>query len=207
MKRRSARGSGFTLLELLIALAIFAVLSTLAYGSLRSALLSRELSAERTARLAQLQLAMLFIARDLEQVVERPVRNTYGDIQPALYTPQQGYRLEFTRGGWNNPAQRRRSTLQRVAYSLEEGELIRHSWQMLDRTDERPTRSQRLLDEVTGFELRFLDARREWSREWPPLNVDSDKPAQLPVAIEVTLELPQWGRIQRLHRLPEVVSQ
>ncbi len=207
MRARVARSGGFTLLELLIALAIFAVLSTLAYGSLRSALLSRELSAERTEQLARLQLALLFIGRDLEQVVDRPVRNTWGDTLPALYTPQQDYLVEFTRGGWNNPARRRRSTLQRVAYALEEGELIRHSWQMLDRTDERPTRSQVLLEEVTAFELRFLDAQRNWSREWPPLGADRDKPVQLPLAVEVTLELPGWGRIQRLHRLPDVVPQ
>ncbi len=207
MRGMRAGSGGFTLLELLIALAIFALLSALAYGSLRSALLNRELSAERTARLAELQLAMLFMARDLEQVVDRPVRSTYGDRLPALYTPQQGYLLEFTRGGWGNPAGQRRSTLQRVAYSLEEGELIRHSWQMLDRTDERPTRSQPLLDDVTRFELRFLDARREWSGEWPPPGGDRDTLPSLPVAVEVTLELPQWGRIKRLFRLPDTVTQ
>jgi len=205
MRHRAGSGAGFTLLELLIALAIFSILSSLAFGSLRSALFNREQSVQRTEQLARLQMAFLFISRDLEQIVNRPIRNTYGDSQPALFTPQQTYRLEFTRSGWNNPARTRRSTLQRVAYAIEDGELIRHSWQMLDRTDEQPTLSQSLLDGVKEFELRFLDEDGEWSKEWPPLNVESNQPRPLPVAIEVTLELQEWGRIRRLFRLPVVV--
>ncbi len=209
MKARdtSASVAGFTLLELLIALAIFAILSSLAYGSLRSALFNREQSQLRTEQLTQLQMALLFISRDLEQVVNRPVRNTYGDTQRPLLTPQQTYRLEFTRGGWNNPGQRGRSTLQRVAYAVEEGALIRYSWRMLDRTDEKPALRQLLLDEVTEFELRFLDERKEWRKEWPALNAEDTAQRPLPVAIELTLELQEWGRIRRLYRLPAVQPQ
>ncbi len=203
MRIRLRRGAGFTLLELLIALAIFAILSTLAYGSLRSALFNREQSQQRTEELARLQMAFLFISRDLEQVVNRPIRDTWGDTRPALFTPQQTYRLEFTRSGWNNPARVRRSTLQRVAYAIEEDELIRHSWWILDRTDEKPTLSQPLLDGVEEFELRFLDDKNKWNKEWPVLNSQQNAPAPpLPVAIEVVLELQEWGRIRRLFRLP-----
>ncbi|HHL45575.1 MAG TPA: type II secretion system protein GspJ [Gammaproteobacteria bacterium] len=203
MKHRSADAAGFTLLELLIALAIFAILSTLAYGSLRSALFNREQSQQRTEQLARLQMAFLFISRDLEQVVNRPVRNTYGDTQPPLFTPQQTYRLEFTRGGWNNPAKTRRSTLQRVAYAIDEGELIRYSWWMLDRTDEKPTLTQPLLDGVEEFELRFLDDKNKWSKEWPVVGRDdNERSSPLPVAVELTIELQEWGRIRRLFRLP-----
>ncbi len=207
MKRRSVRIAGFTLLELLIALAIFAILSTLAYGSLRSALFNREQSLQRTEQLTKLQMAFMFISRDLEQVVNRPIRNTYGDTQQALFTPQQTYRLEFTRSGWNNPARTRRSTLQRVAYGIEDGVLMRYSWWMLDRTDEKPTLSQPLLDGVGEFELRFLDDKKEWSKAWPVLNSGGDVPRPLPVAIEVTLELREWGRIRRLFRLSAAEAQ
>ncbi len=204
MSRRLRREAGFTLLELLIALAIFAILSSLAYGSLSSALFAREQSQQRTEDLARLQMAFLFISRDLEQVVNRPIRNTWGDTQQALFTPQRTYRLEFTRGGWNNPAQARRSTLQRVAYAIEDGEFIRHSWWVLDRTDEKPTLSQPLLDGVEEFELRFLDDKNKWNKEWPVpgSNEDTAQPQPLPVAIEIVLELREWGRIRRLFRLP-----
>ncbi len=202
MNRGARRGAGFTLLELLIALAIFAVLSTLAYGSLRAALFNREQSLERTEQLARLQMAFLFLGRDLRQVVNRPVRDTWGDSKPPIHTPQQAYRLEFTRNGWNNPAYTRRSTLQRVAYAVKDGSLIRYSWLMLDRSDEKPTYTQPLLDGVDEFELRFLNRKLKWSKTWPALNQgQEEKQSTLPVAVEVTVELAGWGRIRRLFPL------
>jgi len=81
---RLAQEAGFTLLEVVVAVALFAVVSTLAYGGLAAVLRSREQLSEASAQLAQLQLAMQMFERDVRSAVLRPVRDGYGEVLPAL---------------------------------------------------------------------------------------------------------------------------
>jgi general secretion pathway protein J len=79
MKRRIAIG-GFTLLELLVALAIFAVLATMAYAALNSVLTARKQVEAKSARLSALQTALMIMERDVEQAVPRGIRDEFGDV-------------------------------------------------------------------------------------------------------------------------------
>ncbi|CAK0777772.1 general secretion pathway protein J [Gammaproteobacteria bacterium] len=72
---------GFTLLELLIAIAIFAVLAAMAYGGLNTVLSSSRYAAIQVERLTRIQTAVTTISRDLVQVVNRSIRDEYGDKQ------------------------------------------------------------------------------------------------------------------------------
>ena len=96
------RNRGFTLLELLVALAIFAVLSALAYGGLKSMLDAKNQVAAEAEKLARLQTALAMIERDLEQATARPIRDQFGERQPAM-TATSGHDqvVEWTRNGWN----------------------------------------------------------------------------------------------------------
>ena len=124
MKRRPA---GFTLIELMVAMAIFAVLSALAYGVLNQTLLNSEILSSRMDRLKAIQKTVRTISDDFIQLAPRPVRRDIGEGYSAALTTdlQSVYALELTRGGWSNLIVLPRSTLQRVAYRLEENELIR----------------------------------------------------------------------------------
>ena len=105
---------GFTLLELLVALAIFGLLAAMSYSGLH-AVLQQQLYTEQAAeRLGALQKLYLIMQRDIEQIVARTVRDEFGDAQLPVVG---GDALQFTRGGWRNPAGRQRSTLQRVGYA------------------------------------------------------------------------------------------
>ncbi|HEY5790223.1 MAG TPA: type II secretion system minor pseudopilin GspJ [Gammaproteobacteria bacterium] len=192
------RARGFTLIELLVALTIFALLSLLAYGGLDSVLNASEHTRARAQRLGELQRAMTRLADDFSQLAPRPVRDGFGDPEPALLaTSAAEPPLAFSRAGWPNPAGQPRSTLQRVAYRLEERALLRQSWNVLDRAPESRVQVQRLLEQVDGLLLRFRDDQGQWSSDWPPAG-EARESASLPVAIEVVLDVEGFGRITRL---------
>lgn len=187
---------GFTLLEMLVALAIFAVLSVLAYDGLKNMIYSRDQVEKESERLSSLQITVTRLSRDLVQAVNRPIRNEYGNERPAfLFRSFSGEGLEFTRTGWRNPAAHPRSHLQRVAYRLKEDKLLRDSWPVLDRGPGQSPFTRTLLDRVNSFQPRFLDQLGNWQEQWPPSGSSS---GALPRAVEITLNLEDWGRIRRL---------
>lgn len=195
--------SGFTLLELLVALAIFGLLAAMAYGGLNSVMTARQVTEQHAARLTQLQMAFLWLGRDIEQTIDRPIRDDYGDQQPALLGVEFGrYQLELTRSGWRNPAFRPRSHLQRVAYGLKDGQLIRAYWTMLDRAQDSQPLETVLLDDVIKLELRFLDDNSQWSTVWPDTTAGTAASTHPPKAVEVTVETGAEGRITRLFQVP-----
>lgn len=186
---------GFSLLELLVAVAVFAAVSAVAYGGLSSVLQTRQQTDQHAKRLQALQQTMTMIQRDLSQAIARPVRDQLGDLQPALFKKGGDTLFAFTRAGRVNPLGLSRSNLQRVGYALDtEGRLVRYLWPVLDSTQGDEPYSIVLLESVTGMELRFIDGAKEWKESWPPQEESSD----LPLAVEVTLELEGWGSFRRL---------
>lgn len=195
------RQRGFTLLELVIAIGIFALMSAMAYGGLNSALNTRAHADAQAERLAQLQKAMLIISRDIEQVIEREVRNNYGDAEPSLRGGGYGSLiLEFSRSGRANPMGRQRSHLQRIGYLVAEDRLLRQMWPVLDRAVDTTPFEAVLLDKVKQVDLRFMGADHEWQPQWPPVSSGTPLPThtEMPRAVEVTVDLEDWGRVRRV---------
>ncbi len=192
---------GFTLLELLVALAVFAVLSAMAYSGLQSVLRAREGTRVQSERLVALQTAFAWFGKDLEQTQARAVRNPYGEtLKPFGAANEQDYQIEFTRAGWSNPfpsEKRQRSYLQRVAYGVRDKQLLRKYWFDLDRDYESPAFETPLLDGISALEFRFVDANLQYQTQWPPLGSTE----VLPQAVEVTFDLDGVGKVTRLFRL------
>lgn len=192
---------GFTLLELLVAVAIFAVLSAMAYGGLRNVIDNSQQTEIAMQRLQQVQLAMLKISRDLTQLSQRSIRDEYGNTSNYILTGQgDDIFIEFTRSGRRNPAEMLRSHLQRVAYKIEENTLSRLHWPHLDRTQEMLPYESVLLEEVESASIRFLDNNNEWHNEWPPLSATGqlDGSSVALSAIEFTVTLQDWGELVRI---------
>ena len=201
------RGSkGFTLLELMIAIMLFAMISTAAYKLFDSVSRAQLVTDGILDRLDEIQRAQLILEKDLFQMAARPVRDEFGDSQPAVKSPSRdGFALEFTRSGWRNPLQELRSNLQRVAYDLEEGELVRYYWLTLDRAPDPVQIRQVILSNVQGLKLRFMDEKKRWSSSWPPAKQSQGpKPAGeakkaedpvMPRAIELTLQHASFGTL------------
>lgn len=195
---------GFTLLELLVAVAIFSVLSAMAYGGLRNVIDNSQQTGLSMQRLQEVQLAVLKISRDFSQMSQRGIRDEYGNRQDYLLSGVGGdIFIEFSRNGRRNPAELQRSHLQRVAYKLEENQLYRLDWQHLDRPQEMQPYESVLLTEVESVSIRFLDINNEWHDQWPPLNtnVQAGDMSDSLSAVELTLELADWGEIMRIYRI------
>ena len=204
MVRSGTRISGFTLLELLVAVAVFAILSAMAYGGLRNVIDNSRQTESAMQRVQQVQLAMLNLSRDFTQLSLRSIRDEYGNSTNYLLSGQGGdIIIEFTRGGRRNPAELLRSHLQRVAYKLEENTLSRLHWPHLDRTQEMEPYESVLLEDVENAGIRFLDSNNEWHSEWPPLDTTGIPGAETVTlaAIEVSLELQDWGELVRLFKM------
>lgn len=198
---------GFTLLELLVALAVFAILAAAAYGGLRNVLFTRAAVEAENRRLAAAQLTFHRLEQDIEQTVPRGIRDEYGDPQPALLGGElAGEVLMLTRAGWDNPLDQPRANLQRVAYRLRDGRLWRLYWEVLDRGGPIEPREIVLLDRVRELRVRFLDPDDAWRNDWPPPPASDEErkqqPDPLPRAVEISLTLEDWGEITRLLPLP-----
>jgi len=189
---------GFTLIELLVALVIFVLLAVMAYGGLTRVLDARDSFERHNDRLSALQMTFMLMGRDIEQAVDRPIRDAFGDPLPALSGDQLG--LELTRDGWRNPGGFMRSRLQRVGWRLDDDGLHRLAWAVVDRAPDSEPVQPVMLDQVEGLVIRFLNEQGQWFDQWPPSQANATQ-LDLPKAVEVTLELDDWGEIRRLFRV------
>ncbi len=209
---------GFTLIELLVAIGIFAVLAVIAYGGLNTMLSLSHHATLQAIRLIRIESAVNTLSQDLAQVVDRPIRDEYGDAQPSFIArnTRTDRGMEFTRGGRRNPGGFSRASLQRIGYVLQEDRLLRLSWQVLDRAEDSVPVSQAIVDGLDGFGFRFLDNNGAWHDDWPPTNTapmgttssTTSVPQAngvmkfgIPRAVEVVLEFRNLGRITRLYPL------
>lgn len=209
--------AGFTLIEVLIAMAITAFVSLIAYTSLSSVISGVDSLRANTDRILEVNRALMILSRDLRQFANRPVRDEFGEIEPAMTGGEQArFPLSFTRRGWHNPNGYPRSSLQRVNYRLEDGGLWRDSYPVLDRAGDTEPQTVLLLDDVDEMQLTFLPTLEfmqvdmggttvdtgRWVENWV---ADSSTPGVVlapPVALEITLQLKDWGEMKRLYALP-----
>lgn len=195
---------GFTLLEMIVAIAILAGMFAVAAVTFSAAIDGRDkLSAEAT-RLEARQRALTYMTLDFEQLIARPVRDNFGATLEALLSLDNG--IGLTRLGWANPFDLRpRSQLQRVEYLLQEGKLVRRHWPVLDNLPGTEPVDTVLLEEVVSLSLRFLhkDVAGDWIwlDVWPdPANPVPALNSALPFSIELELEFADGRFLRRFFR-------
>ena len=204
---------GFTLIEVVIAMFIAAIMFAIGYGAINQALVDRTSINVNQDRITEIQRGMRVVAQDFAQMAARAARDTTGTGQAIAAVVADGKSdklILFSRAGWSNPAGIQRPALERVQYRFVEGSLIREHWLAMDPALNSEPKQRVLFTKVKSVEMRFLDpVSRQWSMDWPkaapagPMTPDKiDLLLTRPLAIEFTVVLEDWGRIQRLFEIP-----
>ena len=191
---------GFTLVEVLVATAVFAAMSALAWGGLNAVIRARTALVAEQQAFAQVQRAVGALERDLGALVARPVRGNYGEALPALIGDVDS--VELTRLGYASP-NGARSALERVLYQQDGTTFKRGRYPVLDRAAGTLPAFNDVRDGIRSLRLRYLDARGRWLDAWPPRDAALDA---LPRAVEFRLDVAGLGDVTRLVETPGVVS-
>jgi general secretion pathway protein J len=232
--RRPGRPGGFTLIELLVALFIAAVMFAIGYGAINQALQNRGTIRRHQQTLVQLESAMQIMEQDFVQIAPRPVRDPGGNGYDACLVGQPSSDesdssdtssaattsdtddsdsdaatplVIMTRAGWSNPIGEPRTELERVAYVLDNGTLVREHWNVLDATLSSLPVKRNLLKHVRSVSFQYMSITHSWVDNWPPAatsgeNVQDALYRMRPLAVQVILDTQQWGRITRIFEIP-----
>ena len=192
----------FTLIEILVALFIFALVALISGQLLSRTLSAQDQLQDRGERLALVHRAMQIVQRDLLQLTNRPIRNS-DDLERLgpLLINTDGF-LEMTRMGWRNPLRHSRSEMQRISYRLEDEKLIRGYWHTLDRGYDAEPAFQTMLEDVKRVEFYVLDIQGEEHKFWPPMR--QNEQVADPIAIILRIEIAPFGVIERIWQVPSV---
>jgi len=225
---------GFTLIELLVALFIAAVMFAIGYGAINQALQNRGMISRHQQSLVQLESAMQIMEQDFVQIAPRPVRDPGGNgYLPCLQGSPSSNASDapdtssaaatsdtddsdsdtatplviLTRAGWSNPIGVPRTELERVAYVLDDGTLVREHWNVLDATLSSLPVRRNLLQHVRSVSFQYMSVTHSWVDSWPPTatsgeNVQDSLYRMRPLAVQVVLDTQQWGRITRIFETP-----
>lgn len=188
---------GLTLIELLIAVGILAVLALLASTLLGTSLDNQAHLRSSSRSLEELGLSITLLRRDMEQMLNRDGRDEYGTRQssPLLsFAEGELYQLEFTRDGRRQlPGEGFGSSLERIRYGLEDKQFVRYSATVPDPVNATEWRKQKMMDGITGIKFSFY-SQGKWHREWPPSSVGLAPSGEgLPLAVSLRLDTERWG--------------
>lgn len=196
---------GFTLLEILVALVVFAILATITSSTMYYAFNTRTRVTDQAERLVMLELAITLLQRDIEQTVPRSVLGNEMRLFP-IFVGQPTY-VEFTRGGLINPGNKeQRSTLKRVAWLCKNNNLIRRTFNSLDSVSRDHYSDTVVLDSLLLCKFAYLDTSSQVLDEWRGGETGTaSSPDTLPKAIRISLTLNHWGDSSFLFLLPRAL--
>ncbi len=196
--KRRAAAAGFTLLELLVALIVFAIMSAIAYGGLNRIFAVRERIDAENRKWRELTLVFGRLEEDIGQAVNRTYLDSFGTRKSALIGHAQlvgvdDANLSLIRmgaGGSTGVA----ADMSHVGYRLREGRLELMQWPALDLPPRAVPTVHVLMQEVQAFELAFMNEKGVWEDKWEP----DASASVLPRAVQIRLTLAGGTRVKRV---------
>jgi general secretion pathway protein J len=201
-RNASPRGkaAAFTLVELLVAVTIFGVLSGIAYRSLAAVLDSRGRIEQENRKWRGLAALFARLEQDLAATAPRPIRDAGDLVGPAFAGGAAARRndgaIVLTRTALaDEPGAA--AAPRRLGYRLRGGVVELLTWNVLDQAPRSEPAVTAVLRDVTAFDLRYLDRRGQWHASWPPPGITAAQTA-IPAAVEVAVTLASGERVTRL---------
>lgn len=195
ISRKIYTQNGFTLLEVLIAIAIFAVISLASFSIFNTVIKSEERSSERIAEMNEIQRAFMIMERDFLQISKRTVRIEGDDpLEGFIHADSSAFEstsgsIAFVRSGWTNPGLLLpRSNMQSVAYRLNDNILERIHYNFVDADLSEKAKIRKLISSVNEISFEFHDGK-QWNKTF--------EGEDLPLAISVVIDTEQFGVITR----------
>ncbi len=186
---------GFTLLEVLIAIAIFAIVSLASFSIFDTIITSEEKSTKRMSHMNEIQRAFMLIERDFLQIAKRSLRlESEAPLKGFIHTDasdsdSSSQTIGFVRSGWSNPGLLLpRSDMQSVAYQLNDNALERIHYNFVDASLSETPKKRVLISNVNSINFEFHNGK-EWNKTF--------EGTDLPLAISIELDTEQFGIITR----------
>jgi general secretion pathway protein J len=204
--RRQSRG--FTLLEILIALFIFTIVTMLLSGALRTVMNAEIGTSKNADRLRQMQMAILMLSRDIEQTANRPITAASGGMQMALVGDARGFTSTHAGVADSIGVTNTRSALQRKHYYLNGTTLERGTWSVLDQVPTSKPVRRILVNNVVAVRFQYLGPDGIFYNNWPPpqetQQIKTAVPTQapLPRAVRIFFKMMNWGEMSVLFIIP-----
>lgn len=200
---RRVHQAGYTLIEVMIALMVFAMIAAISSGVMYHVFDIRKRVAIQANQLGELQLATSMLEHDMVQYVPRTV-HAENLQQFSAFVGTYQY-MEFTRGGLVNPnAATKRSGLKRVAYVCHQDQLIRRSWDALDAPSRASYEDRVLLSHLKSCSFAYISMYQQIMPEWKAFNVEQNQKIQaIPTGIQLTVNPFGWGKMVFLFVIPE----
>ena len=195
---------GFTLLEIMVAIAIFAVLAAAAYGGMNSIVRAQIAVRESSDALDAISRALARFEKDLSQAYGRSARGAYATIDAAMVG--DSFSLSVTTMTIAATVTGPSATPVRVRHTLAQGRWLRTQTAALDLAPSTPETARLILDDFSAASFRYLDAQLIEHDRWPPANaaLEGVSPDALPRAVELRLTSKRFGEVRRLIALSGV---
>ncbi|MCR9191859.1 MAG: type II secretion system minor pseudopilin GspJ [Gammaproteobacteria bacterium] len=193
---------GFTLIEIVVALGIFAILASLTSYIMLQSFRTDERLKTQSQRLHQFEMTITLMRREIAQIINRPVRGNNQALFPAFIGHADN--VEFTRSGAVNPgALEQRSTLKRIAYLCYGHTLIRRTWNTLDSPDRNQFHDKILFDHLKKCAFSYTNRKHASLTEWKIIKKKGQNtPAKFPISITAHLSTEQWGTTNLVFVIP-----
>ena len=207
----SRTAAGFTLIEVMIAVTIMAMIAIMTGQAFSTAITSSEATQEAIDRIAKVDRVWVLLETDVRNVLPaRPEVSGQQPIPPVYIDPSEEYRLTLLRGGYANPLRLPRTELVRIGYRFEDNALWRDTWVNIADNDERNATPRKILDGIEDLFVKALPSTSSatvsggpWGERWPATGQAAEN---LPAAIEITLKLEDFGEVKRIYSLLPGVS-
>lgn len=168
--------AGFTLIEMLVALTIFAMLSAAGVTLLRASINTQIAVSTRLATSGGINRLRAMLSRELATAQPRPSRDEQGSLRPAFTGSPTGFAFIHAAAASDSGL-----GVARVTYALDSNTLTRRTSAALDGASDGPPAT--ILRDVTRLACRYRHVDGSWSDSWT-----ADDAARLPLAVELTLE-------------------